>query len=69
MVVDSRQRSVAYWYDLRVKIYRGETVDWMARQPVYKARRVKPAGKNPFGEVGAEGKLIIEGSLCPALFG
>ncbi|KAK3902817.1 heterokaryon incompatibility protein-domain-containing protein [Staphylotrichum tortipilum] len=58
--------AVRYWDDLRVDITRPEVGGWNKRKPVFKSASVKPAGRNPFGEVAPGGNVIIEGYLLSA---
>ncbi len=62
----SSRGAVRYWDDLRVEITRPEVWGWNMRKPVFASASVKPAGRNPFGEVAPGGNVIVEGYLLSA---
>jgi hypothetical protein len=43
-----------------------EVSAWNWRKPIFESGFVKPAGRNPFGEVAPGGKIVVEGHLRSA---
>ncbi len=57
----SRGGAIRYWNDLL-------WVDgWLTQMLIFQSKSVKPAGRNPFGEVAPGSEIVIEGHLFPAI--